>query len=163
MIRLTVLGACKLLCLVLLAGCSKEDAGPAINAAQVVGSWQITKITADPAVTSPTYGTTTDVLQLYQQNIGKDCVGPTRYEFAADGALHLTTSTDCQNKLNSLFGFTAANWHTTGRQLRVEGNYDALSYTVSEQSPQTMVWQRTEYNSPYDGKTHLYTITLSKR
>lgn len=163
MIRLTLPRASTLLCLLLLAGCSKENAGPAIDSAQIVGNWQITTITADPAVTSPTYGTTTDILQLYQQNIGKDCVGPTRYEFAADGALQLTTSADCQNRLNSLFGFTSANWRTTGRQLRVEGSYDALSYTVTEQSLQTMVWQRTEYNSPFDGKTHVYTIKLSKR
>lgn len=152
-----------LLGLLLFVGCSKENAGPAIDSTQVVGSWQVTKITADPAVTSPTYGTTSDILQLYQQNIGKDCVGPTRYVFTADGALELTTSADCQNRLSSLFGFTSANWRTNGRQLRVEGNYDALSYTVTEQSAQAMVWQRTEYNSPLDGKTHLYTISLAKR
>ncbi|XAZ82014.1 hypothetical protein A6C57_27850 (plasmid) [Fibrella sp. ES10-3-2-2] len=163
MIRLTVPRVGMLLSLFLLAGCSKEDAGPAIDSAQIIGSWQIITITADPAVTSPTDGTTTDVLQLYQQNIGKDCVGPTRYEFAAGGALQLTSSADCQNRLTNLFGFTSANWRTNGRQLRIEGNYDALSYTVTEQRPQTMAWQRTEYNSPFDGKTHVYTIILVKR
>ncbi|RYZ87463.1 MAG: hypothetical protein EOP06_12625, partial [Proteobacteria bacterium] len=69
----------------------------------------------------------------------------------------------CECRMCVIFGFTSANWRTTGRQLRVEANYDALSYTVTEQSPQTMVWQRTEYNSSFDGKTHLYTIKLSKR
>jgi len=116
MIRLTLPRASTLLCLLLLAGCSKENAGPAIDSAQIVGSWQITTITADPAFTSPTYGTTTDVLQLYQQNIGKDCVGPTRYEFAADGALQLTTSADCQNRLNSYLSELAYNRSTTTRR-----------------------------------------------
>lgn len=145
-------------------GCSKKDAGlgPAVDATQVVGTWQIIKLTADPAVTSPSYDSTTDILTFYQQNIGKDCVGPTRYVFSADGTLRLTTSSACQTRLNSLFGFTSANWRTSGRELRVEGVYDALIYTVIEQTAQSMVWQRTEYNSPFDGKTHLYTIALSK-
>lgn len=163
--NLTALSACAWLWLVFVTGCSKSgsDVGPVVDAAQVVGTWQVTRITADPAVVSPTYGATNDVLTLYQQNIGKDCVGPTRYVFSADGKLQLTTSTDCQNRLNSLFGFTAANWRTSDHELRIEGAYDALSYIVTQQNAQTMVWQRTEYNSPFDGKTHLYTITLSKR
>jgi hypothetical protein len=156
--------ACSLLFLTVV-GCSRNgnDVGPEVDASQVVGTWQITQITADPAVTSPTYGTTTDILKLYQQNIGKDCVGPTRYVFSIDNKLQLTTSTDCQSRMNSLFGFTSATWQTSGRQLRVEGDYDSLIYVVVRQSAQEMVWQRTEYNSPFDGKTHLYTITLAKR
>ncbi len=163
--NLTGLSACALLWLVFVTGCSKKgsDVGPAVDAALVVGTWQITQLTADPAVTSPTYGSTTDILTLYQKNTGKDCVGPTRYVFSADGKLQLTTSSDCQTRLNNLFGFTSANWRTSGRELRVEGVYDALVYTVTEQTAQSMVWQRTEYNSPFDGKTHLYTITLAKR
>lgn len=163
--KLTGQFACALLWVISVIGCSRKDAelGPAVDAAQVVGTWQITQLTADPAVTSPTYGSTTDILTLYQQNIGKDCVGPTRYVFSTDGILQLTTSSDCQTRLKSLFGFTSANWRTSGRELRVEGVYDALVYTVTEQTAQSMVWQRTEYNSPFDGKTHLYTITLSKR
>lgn len=163
--NLTNLSACAWLWVVLATGCSKDrsDVGPAIDAAQVVGAWQVTRITADPAVVSPTYGSTTDVLNLYQQNIGKDCVGPTRYVFSAGGKLQLTTSPDCQNRLNSLFGFTTADWRANGQELRIEGIYDALSYTVIEQSDQAMVWERMEYNSPLDGKTHKYTITLSKR
>ena len=157
--------ACALLWIILVTSCSRKEANPspAVDAAQVVGTWQITQLTADPAVTSPTYGSTTDILTLYQKNIGKDCVGPTRYVISADGTLQLTTSSDCQTRLNSLFGFTSANWRTSGRELRVEGVYDALVYTVIEQTAQSMVWQRTEYNSPFDGKTHLYTITLAKR
>ena len=157
--------ACALLWVTLVINCSRKDAdlSPGVDAAQVVGAWQITKLTADPAVTSPIYGSTTDILTLYQKNIGKDCVGPTRYVFSADGTLQLTTSSDCQTRLNSLFGFTSANWKTSGRELRVEGVYDALAYTVTEQTALNMVWQRTEYNSPFDGKTHLYIITLVKR
>jgi len=146
-------------------GCStnENDAGPAIDSSQFVGNWQITQITADPAVTSPTLGATTNILSLYQQNIGKDCVGPTRYVFSADNTLQLMTSADCQSRLNTLFGFTSATWRTNGRQLRLAGSYDALVYTVVRQSAQEMVWQRTEYNSPFDGKTHVYTIGLSKQ
>lgn len=162
---LTGLSACAWLWLIFVTGCSKSglNVGPAVDATQVVGAWQVTRITADPAVVSPTYGSTSDVLTLYQQNIGKDCVGPTRYVFSTDGKLQLTTLPDCQNRLNSLFGFTSANWRTSGQKLRIEGVYDALSYTVTQQSAQAMVWQRTEYNSPFDGKMHNYTITLSKR
>lgn len=163
--NLTGLSASALLWLIFVTGCSKNgsDIGPAIDAAQVVGAWQITQLTAEPAVLSPTYGATTDVLALYQRNIGKDCVGPTRYVFSTDSKLQLTTSADCQNRLTSLFGFTAASWRTSGLELRIEGVYDALSYTVTQQNAQTMVWQQTEYNSPFDGKMHQYTITLSKR
>ncbi len=163
--NLTGLSASALLWLIFVTGCSKNgsDVRPVIDAAQVVGAWQITQLTADPAVVSPTYGSTTDVLALYQRNIGKDCVGPTRYVFSADGKLQLTTSADCQNRLKSIFGFTAASWRTSGQELRIEVVYDALSYTVIQQNAQTMVWQQTEYNSPFDGKMHQYTITLSKR
>lgn len=163
--NLTGRSACALLWITLVIGCSKKDSAvnPAVNEAQIVGTWQVTQIKADPAVTSPTYGSTTDILNLYQQNIGKDCVGPTRYVFSADKKLQLTTSTDCQSRLNTLFGFTSATWKTESSELRIEGVYDALAYEVIQQSAQTMVWQRTEYNSPFDGKTHQYTITLSKR
>lgn len=156
--------ACSLLYLT-VAGCTRNgnEVGPDVDASQVVGTWQITQITADPAVTSPTYGSTTDVLNLYQQNSGRDCVGPTRYVFPADNKLQLTTSADCQSRLNSLFGFSSATWRTSGRQIRVEGNYDGITYTVVRQSAQEMVWQRTEHNSPFDSKTHVYTITLLKR
>jgi hypothetical protein len=163
--NLTGLSACAWLWLIFVTGCSKNgsDVGPAVDADQVVGAWQITQLTADPAVVSPTYGSTTDVLALYQRNIGKDCVGPTRYVFSADSKLQLTTSADCQNRLTSIFGFTTASWRTSGQELRIEGVYDALSYTVTQQNAQTMVWQQTEYNSPIDGKIHQYRITLSKR
>ena len=162
--KLTGQFACALLWVILVLSCSRKDTdlGPAIDAGQVVGTWQITQLAADPAVTSPTYGSTTDILSLYRQNIGKDCVSPTRYVFSTNGTLLLTTSSDCQTRLTNLFGFTSANWRTSGRELHVKGVYDDVSYTVTEQTPQRMVWQRTEYNSPIDGKTHLYTITLSK-
>lgn len=163
--NVTGLFACVWLWLLVVTGCSKNgsDPGPAVDAALVVGSWQVTQLTANPAVVSPTHRANSDVLLLYQQNIGRDCVGPARYVFLPDGKLHLTTSTECQNQLNSLFGFMTANWRTSGRELRIEGVYDALSYTVTQQNAQTMVWQRTEYNSPFDGKTHQYIMTLSKR
>lgn len=156
---------CALLWLILGVGCSKNgtDVSPAVDATLVIGTWQVTSIIAEPAVISPTYGPTTDVLSLYQKTIGKDCVGPTRYVFSANANLQLTTSTDCQNRLTSLFGFSAATWRTDGRDLRIEGIYDALVYSVTQQSNQSMVWQRTEFNSSIDGKMHQYTIFLSKR
>ena len=163
--NLTGYSACALLWMILVIGCSKNgsDINPIVNEGQVIGTWQVTQVVASPAVTSPIYGSTTDILNLYQQNIGKDCVGPTRYVFSADKKLQLTTSTDCQSRLSTLFGFTSATWQIKGSELIIKGVYDSLEYEVTQQNEQTMVWQRTEYNSPFDGKTHKYTITLSKR
>ncbi|GAB3510933.1 hypothetical protein GCM10027341_49850 [Spirosoma knui] len=148
-----------------LIGCNKssEDAAPILNAAQLLGSWQITGITADPAVQSPTYGATTDVLNLYKQIIGKDCVEPTRYEFTSDHVVRLTSSSACQTTVSTIFGFTTANWRVDRQQLYVEGLYDTLLYTVTNQQSGQMTWYRTEYNSSIDSNTYVYTITLTKK
>lgn len=148
-----------------LIGCNKssEDTKPMIDTAQLLGSWQITSITANPSVQSPTYGATTDILNLYKQIIGRDCVEPTRYEFTSDHVLRLTSSSACQTTATTIFGFTTANWRVDRQQLYVEGLYDTLPYMVTNQQPGQMTWQRTEYNSSIDGKTHVYTITLIKK
>lgn len=148
-----------------LIGCNKasEDIAPVVDLTQLLGSWQITSITADPAVQSPTYGVTADILGLYKQLIGRDCIDPTRYEFTSDHTLRLTSSSACQIAVNTIFGFSTANWRVDKQQLYVEGIYDVLPYTVVNQKTGQMIWKRTEYNSSIDSKTHTYTIVLVKK
>lgn len=114
---------------------SSEDTAPMLDAAQLSSNWQLTSIVANRSIQLPTYGTTTDVLNLYKQIIGRDCVETTRYEFTSDHVLQLTSSSTCHTTATAttIFGFTTANWRVDRQQLYVEGLYDTLPYTVTNQ------------------------------
>ncbi|GAA4418796.1 hypothetical protein GCM10023187_52550 [Nibrella viscosa] len=133
----------------------------------VTGSWQITSITASPAVTT-SLGDVTDVLSIYQQVVSPTCIAETQLTFSADKRATRLSPTSCSSA-DKVFSWKAGTWTVKRNELVLTIDNDqpgkyfgTLTYTDVSVDGNTMTWKNRIDAGDFDNKPHVFTIKLTR-
>ena len=134
---------------------SKDDDPTPVETAGVEGSWNITAITAAPALNG-----ITDLLAFLNALTGNDCLSRITFIFKADGTIDGTVPAGCTDVAdeNDVLD-DKSTWKVVGNKIQLTDGTDVSEYDL-EVNKTEMKWSYDEVES---GVTYKYTLVFKRK